>query len=107
MKHRRIFIIISLLVVVLFVGYNYLYSKNFSYIPEKGFVPDEETAIKIAETIWYPIYGDVIEYEKPFNAELIDNVWIVQGTLKTNKGGAAYIEIQKKDCKILKVAHGK
>lgn len=74
----------------------------------QNFVPDKETAIKIAEAIWHPIYGDMLNDEKPFVARLKNpNVWIVEGTLKYQVGGVAYIEIQKKDCKILKVTHGK
>ena len=81
--------------------------KQKTFVPENGFVPDEKTAIKIAEAIWYPIYGDEIYDEKPFKAELKDSVWVVRGTLNFDVGGVAYIEIQKSDCKILKVAHGK
>lgn len=74
------------------------------------FVPDKETAIKIAEAIWFPIYGTKIYDSRPFVAKLKDNkIWIVEGTLKKeyNVGGVPYIEIQKKDCKVLKVTHGK
>ncbi len=78
-----------------------------TYVPDKDFVPNEKTAIKIAEAIWHPIYGDDIYDEKPFIAELKDSVWIVHGTLNHDIGGVAYIEIQKSDCKILKVSHGK
>jgi hypothetical protein len=72
-------------------------------------VPNEATAIKIAEAIWLPRYGTKIYDEKPFKAELKDSsVWIVKGTLPRGlKGGTAYIEIQKRDCKILKVTHYK
>lgn len=72
------------------------------------FVPNEETAIKVAEAIWYPIYGESIYQKKPFKAELKNEVWIIKGSLPSGmKGGVPYIEIQKKDCKILKVTHGK
>jgi hypothetical protein len=73
------------------------------------YVPNKETAIKIAEAIWLPIYGDEIYEKKPFVARLKNaKVWIVEGTLeKEEVGGVPYIEIQKKDCKILKVYHGK
>ncbi len=74
----------------------------------RDYVPDKATAIKIAEAIWVPIYGKKIFNNKPFIAELRnDGVWIVEGTLKSGKGGVPYIEIQKSDCKILKVIHGK
>jgi hypothetical protein len=74
----------------------------------KDLVPNAETAIKIAEAIWLPIYGKKIYEKKPFIAKLINsNVWVVEGTVHSTKGGAPYIEIQKKDCKILKVYHEK
>jgi hypothetical protein len=72
-----------------------------------NYVPDEVTAVKIAEAIWLPIYGAKIFKNRPFNARLQKGVWIVEGTSYTEKGGVPYIEIQQKDCKILKVIHGK
>lgn len=85
-----------------------------SVIPKEGFVPDRETAIKIAEAVWTPIYGaEKISQEKPFVAELRSGVWIVSGTLPsappglTRKGGVATIEIAKRDGRILVVSHGK
>lgn len=82
--------------------------KSIKKESQVDYVPNEETAIKIAEAIWYPIYGSKIEKFKPYKAELKDNtVWIVEGTLKEGKGGVPYIEINKKDCKILKLMHEK
>lgn len=81
--------------------------KDVNLIKE-GYVPDSTTAIKIAEAIWLPIYGEGIYKKKPFVARLKDGkVWIVEGTLLEGKGGVPYIEIQKKDCRVLKVLHGK
>lgn len=69
-------------------------------------VPDEVTATKIAEAIWLPIYGEQIYNEKPYRAFSKDSIWIVKGTLKGNMvGGVAYIEILKKNAKVLKVTH--
>lgn len=74
----------------------------------KDYVPDQETAEKIAEAIWFPIYGDRIYNQKPYIISSIDSIWIVKGSLPSGKkGGTAYIEIRKRDCKILKVTHGK
>jgi hypothetical protein len=74
----------------------------------KGLIPDEETAIKIAEAIWLPIYGETIYTKKPFKAQLENEIWIVQGSIPIGtKGGVPYIEIQKNDCKVLKVTHSK
>ena len=85
-----------------------------------GFVPDKETAAKIAVAVWSPIYGEeVIKQQKPYLVRLTnDSVWIVEGTLNENNffmryfyhghflGGTAYIEIRKSDGKILRVIHG-
>jgi len=81
--------------------------------PKDGFVPDQETAMRIAEAVWIPIYGvEQIKQEKPFVAELKNGVWVVSGTLHGDagailKGGVATIEISKADGRILKVSHGK
>ena len=81
---------------------------QLGYIPKDGFVPNDTTAIKIAEAVWLPIYGEIIFSKKPFKAVLNKGVWVVEGSLPLNYlGGVPYIEIQKKDGKILKVMHGK
>lgn len=73
-----------------------------------NYVPDEKTAIKIAEAVWQPIYGDSIYKYRPFHARLVDNdVWHVYGTITTNKGGTPYIELQRRDAKVLKVIRTK
>lgn len=72
------------------------------------YVPNEETAKKIAEAIWFPIYGEDIYNKGPFVVSSSDSVWIVKGTLPEGmKGGVPYIEIRKIDGKVLKVTHGK
>lgn len=107
LKFRWIWIPIMLLGVVL--AYAAKQPHNENYIPAKGFVPDEETAVKIAEAVWFPIYGENIHAKKPFSAALKnDSIWIVTGTLPEGmKGGVPYAEISKYDCKILSVSHGK
>lgn len=78
------------------------------YIPSEGFVPNDTTAIKIAEAVWVNIYGHDVLLKKPYQAKLNKGIWIVQGTLPNGfKGGVPYILIQKKDGRILKVLHGK
>ena len=79
-----------------------------------NYVPDEETAKKIAEAIWLPIFGERIFEQKPYDATLVNDTWIVKGLLPPPcryipdcRGGSAYIEIRKSDCKILLVKHGK
>ncbi|WP_073129766.1 NTF2 fold immunity protein [Chryseolinea serpens] len=71
-----------------------------------GYISNAETAIKIAEAVWLPIYGEGIYNKKPFKAELKDSIWVVEGTVSPDKlGGAPYLRIQKKDGKILEVTH--
>ncbi len=99
-------ICICLFIVSIAIGYT---SQKHSYVPPKGFVPDEQTAMRIAEAIWSPIYGEEkIQREKPFVATLRDGVWTVEGSLpKGWAGGVALAEISKKDGRILRVSHGK
>ena len=75
----------------------------------RGMVPDKETAIKIAESVWYPIYGSQIYTEQPFVAELEgDTVWFVRGSLpKGRVGGCAEIRLRKSDAAVLDVNHEK
>ncbi len=71
-------------------------------------VPDASTAIKVAEALWVPVYGkDLVESEKPFWAKLINGVWHVGGTLRTEFGGTVSAEIRKKDCQVLRITHYK
>ena len=77
-------------------------------VPKEGFVPDETTAIKIAEAVWLPIYGEHIKDEQPFRAKLIGDVWYVEGSLPEHSfGGVAEAQIRKTDGSILRVSHGK
>jgi len=84
-------------------------TKKHNYIPDEGYVPNAETAIRIAETVWLPIYGERINEKKPFNATLKDGIWTVEGTLpaKYTKGGVPVAEISKETGEILRVSHGK
>lgn len=95
----------------MFFSIGLLFAQNRSGKPShRDYVPNAETAISIAEAIWLPIYGEKIYESKPFVAKLKDSsVWVVWGTLNPQytSGGTPYIEIQKKDCKILKVTHTK
>jgi ATP-dependent Clp protease ATP-binding subunit ClpC len=73
-------------------------------LPAAGAVPDAETAIRIAEAIWLPIYGaEAIEKHKPIQAELKYGViWIVSGSLqKTGPEAPISAFILKADGRIL------
>ena len=82
--------------------------------PPGGFVPNKETAVKIAEAVLIPVYGKkMIESEEPFTAKLQTNVWTVEGTLHCENGaehcdgGTAMVQISKVDGRILSMHHGK
>ena len=68
---------------------------------------DEQASLKTAEIVWLKTYGNVIENEKPFIVTEKNNTWIVEGTLHGEVGGVAYAEIQKSDCKVLQISHGR
>ena len=82
--------------------------KGESCLPAGGYVVDDKTAVKIAEAVWLSIYGENIYKEKPFVAELRNDVWTVTGTIPDKSiGGVAEIDIAKKDGRIVRVIHGK
>jgi hypothetical protein len=104
---------LSLAIIILFAtSLSASESEKLSYKPKEGYVPDAITAIKIAEAVLIPIYGEKqINSEKPLNAELKDGIWIVTGTLNCLggghdcPGGVAIVEISKEDGRILRVIH--
>ena len=81
--------------------------ENITY-PNNGYVPNEITAAKIAEAVWLSKYGERIYNQKPYRVNLIkDSIWVVNGSISGGGYGEnAYIEIRKKDGKILKVLMG-
>ena len=80
-----------------------------SYRLDAGYVPDAQTAVKVAVAVWEPIYGKTtIARQKPYNAKLTNGVWTVEGTFHgSGLGGVAVAQISKDDGTILKVSHGK
>lgn len=81
-------------------------------------IPDEETALKIAERLLSDTYGKKkIDAEKPLRAELTGGVWSVFGTLWCSDGkggrthicvgGVAKIELRQRDGKVLSISHTK
>jgi len=88
------------------------------YQPASGYVPDSKTAVKIAEAVLIPVYGEKqIESERPFTAKLEKGLWTVTGTLRCPDGkggtttlclgGVAEVRISKDDARILYMMHGK
>lgn len=103
-------VLIFLLVLVVYMIYVNKSSNQLEFNPPyKGIVPDEITAIKIAEAIGQPIFGKNLKAYKPFHASLKnDSIWLIYGLPKKSLfyvqlGGCPNFEIQKKDGKLLKV----
>src|SRR5262249_38260527 len=71
-------------------------------LPEAGAVPEADTAIRIAEAIWRPLYGaEAIEKQKPIQAELQHgSVWLVTGTPVTEGANLLSARIAKEDGRI-------
>ncbi len=81
---------------------------------DKPCVADANQAIAIAEKEFIRVYGEKVEEEKPFFANLVkDSIWVVKGTFpkgnpgEIRKGGVARAEINANNCKIIKIIHGK
>lgn len=72
-------------------------------------IKDSVTAINMAEPILFSIYGkNNITKQRPYETYLIDNYWIITGTLpKDYMGGTFLIIINAFDGKIIKITHGK
>jgi hypothetical protein len=89
----------------------------------QGLVPDEQTAVRIAEAVLIPIYGEkTIRAERPYVVKLIDMQWIITGSLGGTSasptstviggdisslvGGTFHITISRKDARIIEIGHG-
>jgi hypothetical protein len=91
-------------------------SKSHGYKPADGFVPDSQTAVRIAEAVLIPVYGEKqIRSEEPFTGQLKGDVWTVGGTLRCPDGkggfttdcdgGVAVVKLSKTDGRILFMLH--
>jgi NTF2 fold immunity protein len=93
--------------------------KSHGYKPKDGFVADSQTAVKIAEAVLIPVYGEEqIRSEEPFTAQLKGDVWTVGGTLRCPDGkggftttdcdgGVAVVRLSKADGRVLFMMHYK
>jgi hypothetical protein len=87
--------------------------------PANGYVPNATTAVKIAEAVLIPVFGEKqIASERPFHARLEGDVWAVDRTLYCSNrkvetttnlcfGGAAAVKLSKSDARILFMTHYK
>jgi hypothetical protein len=77
-------------------------------LPPSGVVPDESTAVKIAEVVFQPVFGlEEVAKWQPYRAQLdTTGVWTVYGTLPRGfKGGTPMLKIRKRNAAVLEVWH--
>jgi hypothetical protein len=72
-------------------------------------IKDSNLAIAVAEPILFAIYGrDNIIRQRPYETYLIDNYWIISGTLtKGYLGGTFLIILDATNAKIIRLTHYK
>jgi hypothetical protein len=108
MKRRRSLLSAFVLIGVATASVAIAGDKVSDFAPSDGFVPNKETAIRIAVAVWEPIYGVAqIAAQKPYRVRLEKGIWIVEGTLHSEMGGVAVAEIAKSDARVLRVSHGR
>ena len=83
-----------------------------------GLVPNEQTAISIAEAILFPIYGEKdIRAQRPYIVKLKDGKWSVDGSMPESPsppsgmisqivGGTFHIVISQRDAQVIEIGHG-
>jgi hypothetical protein len=77
-----------------------------SFRPTNGYVPDQKTAMQVAEAVLVSIYGEgQVKAEEPFRVSLDDNIWTVKGALPHGPGGNAEVKLSKRDGTVLYVSH--
>ena|ERR1035437_1780497 len=72
-------------------------------------INDEKELIQLVEPILFKIYGkNKIIQERPYNAYLFRDYWMLTGTLPEGmKGGTFSIGINRKTCEVVGISHGK
>jgi hypothetical protein len=100
---------VAVMIAVLLSGVAFVAAKPLPGVGRTfGYVPDAATAIRIAITVWEPIYGkEQLASERPFHATLRNGVWHVEGYLPPKMlGGVAEADIRRADGKVLHIIHG-
>ena len=77
--------------------------------PKTILLKDEGKAIEFAEQILFDLYGKKeIKNQRPYEAYNIDNYWVISGTLSKGMfGGTFLIIIDSRDCRVVRITHGK
>jgi Clp amino terminal domain, pathogenicity island component/NTF2 fold immunity protein len=73
-------------------------------LPRGGCVPDAETAIRIAEAVWTPLYGgETVSKQQPFRAELANDIWTIRGSPGDPAQRALVAKIERSDGRVLQL----
>jgi NTF2 fold immunity protein len=72
-----------------------------------GVVADKETAIRIAEAILFPVYGEnAIRGQRPYQVTLKNGQWTVDGTVRPGfVGGRFHIVILQSDARVVEIGY--
>jgi hypothetical protein len=96
---------------VVVIACSHLLGQNVPALFERpgGLVADEQTAVKIAEAILFPIYGEkIIRNQRPYRTTLRDGKWTIDGTYLPPgfTGGTFHIVILQRDARVIEIGHG-
>jgi len=101
-------IVLCCIIAILLAGNIFQFAWN-NTSPSVDAVPDEETALKIAEAVLTSAYGDDVLSGDPLTVTFNESkqYWYACGSLPEGwVGGVPEIWIQKSDGRILKIYHG-
>jgi len=84
-------------------------AEPYASLPTKGVIPDEATAVGVAQVIFLPVFGkEQTAKFQPYHAQLKGDVWTVYGTLEQGwRGGTPELRIRKSDGKVLEIWHSR
>lgn len=84
--------------------------RYFYMLDTLDMISTEDQAIDFTELILFNLFGkEAIESQKPYNIGKSENYWLLTGTLpkEMQKGGTFLIVFDSRDCKIIRITHGK
>ncbi|HEX9281357.1 MAG TPA: NTF2 fold immunity protein [Candidatus Udaeobacter sp.] len=101
---------ISYLVIATALLLSASFAQNASELFERkgGLVRDKETAIRIAEAILFPIYGEKsIRAQQPYRVRLENGKWTIDGAPPPRgfAGGSFHVVILQRDARVLEIGH--
>lgn len=127
MKNFKIFVILFLFLILILScnkkhwvpinssilnrHYTWLLNDSISSTPQNfALLSDTSTAIKIAETYLFKIFGEnKIIKERPYEIGKINGCWYITGSLPkySMSGGTFEILLEASTGKVIKIGHGK